>query len=260
MDLGLKGKSAIVTGASRGIGHSIAAALAGEGVSVLLVARDEERLKKNVDTIRSDGGTAEYVAIDLRSPNSSELCVAEAIRAFGHLDVVVNNAGDTKRGNFFELSDVDWANGFSLKFYSYMKMARTAWPHLRARQGSIVNIIGSNANAGHAIFTIGGAVNSALVSLTKSLADIGVVEGVRVNAINPGSILSDRLISRIGFEATTRNLTQDAAAQKILDDYRISRFGRPEEIADMVLFLASGRAGYVQGAIVDVDGGLNRAI
>jgi len=260
MDLGLAGNTALITGASRGIGRAIALALAGEGMAVMLVARDAERLAAVQAEIRYAGGRAECLAIDLRLPGSAEQCLAATERAFGALSLLVNNAGDTKHGSFFELTDGDWENGFSLKFYSYMRLSRAAWPTLKAQRGMIVNIIGTNARAGNALFTIGGAVNAALVNLTKSLADLGVTDGVRVNAINPGGIRTDRHEQRLSLRAGREGVSTGEAAQRILRETRVDRFGLPEEIGAAVAFLASKHAEYFQGAIIDIDGGLNRAV
>jgi 3-oxoacyl-[acyl-carrier protein] reductase len=227
---------------------------------VALLARDASQLDKLKKELEGKGVKALPMPHDLRDPAVPDQCVAAVAKAFDRIDLVVNNAGDTKRGDFFELTDEDWDRGFSLKFFGYVRMTRAAWPHLRRTKGSIVNIIGTNARAGHAVFTIGGATNAALVNFTKSMADRGVADGVRVNAINPGVIATERLDSRIGFVAAQSNVPRDQAAQLIRDQSRIARFGKPCEIADMVAYLASRRAEFVQGAIIDIDGGQNRAV
>jgi NAD(P)-dependent dehydrogenase (short-subunit alcohol dehydrogenase family) len=260
MDLGLNGKVAIVTGASRGIGREVAVALAREGMHVALVARDEALLEGLKAELESTGSKALAIVQDLRDPKAAIASVAETVEAFGKLDLVVNNAGDTKRGDFFELTEADWERGFSLKFFGYVRMTRAAWPHLRKTAGSIVNIIGSNARAGHAVFTIGGSTNAALVNFTKSMADRGYADGVRVNAINPGVIATERLDSRLAYVAEQSKVTVEQAADVIREQARINRFGRPAEIADMVAYLASKRAEFIQGAIIDIDGGQNRAV
>jgi 3-oxoacyl-[acyl-carrier protein] reductase len=260
MDLGLQGKTALVTGASRGIGRAIALTLASEGMSVMMVARDDARLREVRDQIRDSSGRADYLAVDLRTSGSDERCLAATRRAFGEPHLLVNNAGDTKHGDFFTLTDEEWEAGFSLKFFSYMRLSRAAWPVLKAGQGAIVNIIGMNARAGNGLFTIGGAVNAALVNLTKSLADLGVADGVRVNAINPGAIHTDRLERRLSLRSARESVSIADAAQRILDETRVGRFGLPEEIGAAVAFLASKHAAYLQGAIIDIDGGLNRAV
>jgi 3-oxoacyl-[acyl-carrier protein] reductase len=260
MNLNLNGKTAIVTGASKGIGREVARTLSREGMHVALVARDKTLLTDLKSELEGAGGKALALSHDLRDVDAPAACVEETVKAFGQLDLVVNNAGDTKRGDFFELTEEDWARGFGLKFFGYVRMTRAAWPHLRKTGGSIVNIIGTNSRAGHAVFTIGGATNAALVNFTKSMADRGYADGVRVNAINPGVIVTERFDSRLNFVAQQQKITREQAADFIRDQSRISRFGRPEEIADMVAYLASERSGFIQGAIIDIDGGQNRAV
>jgi NAD(P)-dependent dehydrogenase (short-subunit alcohol dehydrogenase family) len=194
MDLRLSNKIAIVTGASRGIGKAIAEILSAEDMKVVLVARSNAELESVAHSLPNESLVQ---AIDLREPDSANQILAATIEKFGKLDLLVNNAGATKRGDFLTLTDQEWMDGFALKFYGAMRLSRVAWPHLQAGKGTIINIIGIGGKAGSAEFTIGGTVNAALMNLTKALADRGVKDGVRVNAINPGSIATERLQIRI---------------------------------------------------------------
>jgi 3-oxoacyl-[acyl-carrier protein] reductase len=257
MDLLLSNQVAIVTGASRGIGKAIAETLSAEGMKLVLAARSGPDLEA---VARSLPNESLVQAIDLREPDSANRVVAATIEKFGKLDLLVNNAGATKRGDFLTLSDQDWADGFALKFFGSMGLSRAAWTHLQASQGAIVNIIGVGGKAGSAEFTIGGTVNAALMNLTKALADRGVSEGVRVNAINPGSIATDRLQIRIQNYAKDKGISPDEAAKRLPREMKVERFGNPLEIARAVAFLASSQASYIQGAILDVDGGATRAL
>ena len=137
---------------------------------------------------------------------------------------------------------------------------RAAWTHLQASQGTVINIIGVGGRTASAEFTIGGAVNAALMNLTKALADRGVNDGVRVNAINPGSITTERLQTRIKNYAKEHNISLEEAASRMPRERKIARFGDPVEIAHAVAFLASRPAAYIQGAILDVDGGTTRTL
>jgi len=257
MDLFLSNKVAIVTGASRGIGKGIAETLSAEGMKVVLAARSQADL----ETLASSLPTEALVqAVDLREPEAGKQVVAATIEKFGKLDLLVNNAGTTKRGDFLTLPDGDWMDGFALKFYGAMRLARAAWPHLQAAQGAIINIIGIGGRTGSAEFTIGGAVNAALMNLTKALADRGIRDGVRVNAINPGSIATERLQTRIKNYAKENNIEFEQAARRMPQQMKIARFGEPAEIAQAVAFLASSQAAYIQGAILDVDGGTTRTL
>jgi NAD(P)-dependent dehydrogenase (short-subunit alcohol dehydrogenase family) len=257
MDLGLENKVAIITGASRGIGLAIAERLAAEGMRLVLAARSADLLQALAERLPSD---CLAYPLDLREPQSPAGLVAAAITRFERLDVLVNNAGATQRGNFLTLPDETWADGFALKFFGAMRTCRAAWPHLRASQGAIINIAGIGGRTGSAEFTIGGSVNAALLNLTKSLADLGVREGVRVNAINPGSIATDRLQPRIERFAAEQKLDHSQAARLMAEKMGIARFGQPGEIASAVAFLASPLAAYCQGMIVDIDGGQTRTL
>ena len=192
-----------------------------------------------------------------RSPAAA---VTAAIAAFGRIDILVNNAGATKRGNFFELTDEDWASGYGLKFFGAMRMTRSAWPHIRASKGAIVNIIGIGSRTAAAEFTIGGSVNSALVNFTKATGDIGRSEGVRVNAINPGHIQTSRLEKRVETAMAKSNGTREEVMRGKIRDLGINRFGQPEEIGRLVAFLCSPKADFIHSTVIDMDGGETLAI
>jgi 3-oxoacyl-[acyl-carrier protein] reductase len=254
----LQGKVGLVTGASQGIGRSIALRLTAEGMAVAISARNEERLRALADEIESQNGRCFVYPADLSLPSTPGEFVTAAIQHFGRIDLLVNNAGATKRGDF--LGEQDWADGFALKFFGAVRLCRAAWPHLVASSGNIVNIAGVGGRTGSAEFTIGGAVNAAMLNLTKSLADRGLKETVRVNAINPGYIRTDRLTARIKRLAKEKDCSEEQATQQMIENMGIDRFGEPNEIAAMVAFLASAEANYCQGTIIDVDGGMTRTL
>ena len=255
MELDLKNKIAIITGASRGIGKSIAQTLSAEGVKLTLVARSP------LDEFSASLPTESLpLSIDLRLPDSASRIVEATLQKFGGVDILVNNAGATKRGDFLQLTDDEWTDGFALKFYGAMRLSRAAWTSLMQRKGSIVNIIGIGGRTGSAEFAIGGTVNAALMNFTKVLADRGIKDGVRVNAINPGSIATERLQTRVNTFAKEKNLPYEEAFTQMAKNMGIARFGEPEEIARAVAFLASPQAAYIHGSILDVDGGATRTL
>jgi len=257
MDLKLHNKVAIITGASRGIGRAIAQVLAGEGMRLVIAARSAEGLE---EVRKSCPTEVAPVAIDLRDPDAAQRVMAVAVEKFGGVDILVNNAGATKRGDFLQLSEDDWQDGFALKFFSMVRCSRAAWPLLQASRGAIVNIVGVGGRTGSAEFSIGGAVNAAMLNLTKVLADRGIKDGIRVNAINPGDVETDRLKKRVAQHAADHQVSLADAATLIVATMGIARFGQPEEIARVVAFLASPQAAYCQGAIIDVDGGRTRTL
>ena len=261
MELELTNKVAIITGASRGIGEGTAQVLAAEGCDVFLVARSSADLERVAADIRAKTGrrAATHVA-DLMDPKAPAATIAAALGAYGRIDFLVNNAGATKRGNFFELTDDDWASGYGLKFFGAMRMTRSAWPHIRANKGAIVNIIGIGSRTAAAEFTIGGSVNSALVNFTKATGDIGRRDGVRVNAINPGHIQTSRLEKRVEAAMSKTNGTREDAIRGMIAELGINRFGQPEEIGRLVAFLCSPKADFIQSTVIDMDGGETLAI
>jgi 3-oxoacyl-[acyl-carrier protein] reductase len=261
MDFDLEGKVAVVTGASRGIGEGIAHVMAAEGTDVFLVARSGADLERvAADVRRRSGRRAEIHVADLMDPAAPARAVEAAVKAYGRIDFLANNAGATKRGNFFELTDEDWTSGFGLKFYAAMRMTRSAWPHIRAVRGAIVNIIGIGSRTASAEFTIGGSVNSALVNFTKATGDIGRTDGVRVNGINPGHIATSRLEGRIQTAMRRTNASREDTMKEMIAELGINRFGEPEEIGRLVAFLCSPKADFIHGTIIDMDGGETRAL
>jgi 3-oxoacyl-[acyl-carrier protein] reductase len=256
----LKGKVAIVTGAGRGIGRAIAQRLAREGASVVLSARTANELEALAGEIRADGGTASVAVFDLRLPDTPARLVATALKAYDRLDCVVNNAGATKRGEFEQLTDEDWTDGFALKFFGAVRLIRSAWPSLKATSGSVLNIVGVGGRTPGSQFAIGGSVNAALLSLTKALADLGIRDGVRVNTINPGAIRTGRLQTRLAAVMKERAVDFATAEREFIRSSGITRVGEPEDIASLAAFVLSSEGSYLHGALIDMDGGSTKTI
>lgn len=253
-------RTAIVTGASRGIGRAIAVELARQGLQVMLAARNAELLAVAVAEIRAAGGTAESTVVDLREPEAPAHLVKQTVAAFGGIDVVVNNAGATKRGNFLKLTEEDWADGFALKFFGTVRLIRAAWPYLKERNGSVVNIAGVGGRTPGAEFAIGGSVNAALLSLTKALADAGIADGIQVNAINPGPVRTERLQGRLEALAAQRDIDLGSAEAALQQQMEVARFGEPQDIADLVSFMVSSKGRFFHGSLVDMDGGQTKTL
>jgi NAD(P)-dependent dehydrogenase (short-subunit alcohol dehydrogenase family) len=254
------GTVALVTGASRGIGRAVAEELARQGSDVVLVARSEGPLRQAAsEIVAASGRRAFAVAADLRSPREVERVAATVEGELGRLDILVNNAGAVRAGHLLTATEDDWADGFALKLFGYVRMCRALWPMLKASQGSVVNIIGTAARTPSADFAVGSAVNAAVAGFTKALAETGLADGVRVNAVHPGPVLTARLAR---LEADTRE--RDATGHRTEADGAGERFttgySTPEDCAHVVAFLASPAARRVVGEFVTVDGGMTRSL
>ena len=255
MELGLSGKIALVTGSSRGIGRGIAMALAEEGCDLLLTGRDRPALDEVAATIRAKGRKAAVSVLDLRDPSAPKALVEAVKRQYGHLDILISNAGTTKRGNFFELTEADWVEGYALKFFAHVRLARAAWPLLKERHGSLVAIGGTSGRKPEQQFTIGSSVNAAVAAFTKCLADLGKDDGVQVNCIHPSLVETERQWKRIRAEVERTGLPEAQVRERFCHEMGINRYGTVEDVADLVTFLVSSRATWMRGATIDLDGG-----
>ncbi len=256
----LTGKTAIVTGASRGIGRGIAMRLAKEGAAVILCARDQSALNQAVKEIADAGGDVTSIALDLRVPENPARLVDFAVEIDQGIDIVVNNAGATKRDAFFKLTDEDWADGFALKFFGAMRLTRAAWPHLKASRGSVINISGTGGRTPSAEFAIGGSVNAAVHSFTKAIAELGIADGVQVNVINPGLIRTGRLQKRLEALAAEKGFDLAAAERQMIAATKTTRIGEPQDIAALVAFIAGPEGRFLQGSMIDMDGGATKTL
>jgi 3-oxoacyl-[acyl-carrier protein] reductase len=256
----LNGKVAIITGGSRGIGRAIALRLAQDGARVVLCARGLDALNEVASTVSSNGGQALPIAADLRLPSEPARVADAALKKYGGIDIVVNNAGATKRGDFLQLSDDDWADGFALKFFGAVRLTRAAWPELKKRGGSVLNISGAGGRTPGPEFTIGGSVNAALLSFTKAMADAGIVDGVQVNAINPGTIRTGRLQLRLASIVKEQQIDIETAERRFVQESKVTRIGEPEDVANLVAFVVGSEGRFLQGSLIDLDGGSTKTI
>jgi NAD(P)-dependent dehydrogenase (short-subunit alcohol dehydrogenase family) len=249
------GKVVFVTGGSRGIGRGIALAFAREGAQTVLASSSEPNLAAAAKVVGAEGPEPMTVAGDLRRLEACQQLFKRVSERFQRCDVLVNNAGATRAGNFLELTDDQWLDGFALKFFGGVRLTRLFWPLLKASEGHVVNIIGGAARTVEPEFLIGGSVNAAAANFTKGLSRLGMRDGVHVNAIHPGQTATER---------TEQLLQQRAAAQgKPVEQVRAEavaksgtrRMSTPDDIAALTLFLCSERARQIQGTAIAVDGG-----
>ena len=253
-------KTAIVTGSNRGIGKAIAQRFAASGMRVVLCARDWPMLMTTIQEIESRGGMVAAISLDLRDPAAGKALVDFAVATFGGVDILVNNAGATKRGDFESLTDEDWADGFALKFFGAVRTTRAAWPYLKTSSGSVVMISGSGGRTPGPEFTIGGSVNAGLLSLTKALAEAGIRDGIQVNAINPGLVRTERFQRRLEALSESKRIDIATAERRLVEEAQIARVGQPEEIAALAAFIVSPEGRFLQGSLIDIDGGSTKTI
>jgi 3-oxoacyl-[acyl-carrier protein] reductase len=262
MELGLKGKVAIVTGASKGIGKAIADELASEGVNLAICARGRALLEDVAMAIHQQTDVQVFpVATDLSTIEGVQAFVQEALRHFSTVDILVNNAGAIRAGSLLAKPDEDWQVDWALKVFGYIRMTRALFPVMQAKGGGrIINIIGSAGRQPNAGYLAGGGANAALMNMTKALADEGAPHNILVNAINPGPIRTERWDTLMARMATERDQTPQEVEATWLQDNPLRRPGEPHEVAALAAFLASERASYINGVIVPVDGGNIRCI
>ncbi len=251
-----KDKVVVVTGGSRGIGKAIGAAFAREGAQVVLAASNAANLDAAAKAIKDAGGLAPLtIAADLRTLQGCEQVFKAVNDKFKRCDTLVNNAGATKGGNFFELPDEAFLDGFALKYFAAVRLTKLFWPLLKAAHGNIVNIIGGAARTPGAEFIIGGSVNSAFANFAKGLAALGNRDDINVNVIHPGMVETDRVVTLFQQFAKAQNKTPEEVRNDSLKKSGTRRIGMPDDVAELALFLASPRARHIQGTAISIDGG-----
>jgi 3-oxoacyl-[acyl-carrier protein] reductase len=262
MDLGLAEKVAIVTGSSDGLGYATARALAQEGARVVLCSRREAPLVQARDTIaRETGAELLAVACDVQQLSDVQRLVRQTIERFGAIHILINNAGSVPSTNFIEADDAQWHQMLEGKLLNYIRVAREVMPHMqKAAWGRIINIAGTG---GWQPTTTGMAVgvnNAAVINWTKSLSLQYAADGILVTAVAPGRVDTPRQVRNRQREAEIRRMPLDIVQKEGARDMPLKRIARPEEVASVVVFLASERSSYMTGTCVTVDGGTTRGI
>jgi len=251
MDLGLAGKAAVVTGASRGIGLAVVRALVGEGVEVTAGARHFDALPT---------GVREF-GVDLSTPDGPGSLIEDAVAAYGKLDLLINNVGAAhpRPGGFLSITDDDWLSTLTLDLLATVRATRAALPHLLASRGTIVTVVSVNAVLPDPLVMDYSAAKAALASFCKSLSKEVGPQGVRVNTVSPGPVATDLWLGADGVAATVGSaagLDPEAVAKQAAGGSVTGRFTTPDEVAALVVMVASDRAGNVTGADFVIDGGL----
>jgi NAD(P)-dependent dehydrogenase (short-subunit alcohol dehydrogenase family) len=254
------GKIAIVTGASRGIGEAIATKLAAQGATAALVARGSADLDAVAARLTAAGGHAFAFPCDLRHAHEVTQTIDTIINQLGHIDILVNNAGATPHGNLLERNDAEWHDAYEAKIHNFVRMCRACWPYLKVRQGQVINICGVLAQTPNANALIGSTLAASVIALTKGLAEFGRPDGIRVNGISPGLIDTGRFRARLQEIAEEQQVSFEQARDQLVQRLGIKRLGTAQEVADVVDFLLSERNTYIDGAIIDVDGGMTKSV
>jgi 3-oxoacyl-[acyl-carrier protein] reductase len=246
---------AIVTGASQGIGRATALRLARDFSAVVLVARNKDELEKTASAVSSAGAEPLIYALDLREPQAAEIVVKGTLDRFGSIDALLNIAGAVPQIDLFEMTDAQWEDGIALKLHGARRLTVKAWDALKSSNGSVVLISGSAALDPKPGFAAVAAVNAAIIALAKAFAEQGIKDGVQVNSVVPGAVMTGRRQSFFEKWAPAHNLTVEEAMKKFPEEAGIARFGKPEEIADLMAYLVSPSAKWMTGASVRMDGG-----
>ena len=257
MDLELRGLHAVITGASKGIGLAIARSLAAEGVNLLLAARSEEALTETREELSARHGIAvDSVACDLATEAGVRRLSAVIREQTQPVDILINNAGATLGGSLTTLDVEKWRASYELKLWGYILLTREVLPIMyEQRAGVVLNIIGNGGDQPSPTYIAGGIVNAGLMNFTCALADEAGPRGVRVVAINPGPIRTERIRALTTHLANERGLSREAVEKSVTRHIPLGRIGEPEEVASVATFLVSRRASYLTGAIIPVTGG-----
>ena len=251
----MTGNVAIVTGASQGIGKATAVRLARDFENIVLVARNRSNLVQTADEVTGAGAKPLVLDADLSVPAAANEIAVQAMGKFGRIDALLNIAGAVPQVDLFEMTDEQWEAGMALKLHGARRLTIRCWEALKASKGAVVLTSGNSALFPKAGYAAVGTINAAIVALAKAFADRGLRDGVQVNSVLPGPVMTGRRKSYLEHWAPMHNVSVEDASQRFLQDSGIARYGEPEEIAELMAFLVSPPARWMTGAQLRMDGG-----
>ena len=262
MQMGIKGRVALVGGASRGLGYAVARGLAAEGCDLALCARGEEALGRAAEKIAADYRVKIFAQpVDLAAQGAAAAFAQAALSEFGQVDILVNNAGGPPTGVFLDLDEDAWRKAVELTLLSAQAMTRVLLPGmLESGWGRVINMTSVSVKQPLAGLILSNSIRAAVVGWAKTLADEVGASGVTVNNVLPGWMLTERVEQLLKHRAETGGVTRDEAMAQVVAAIPMKRMGKPQEFADLVVFLASERSSYITGVSYLIDGGLHRGL
>jgi 3-oxoacyl-[acyl-carrier protein] reductase len=251
---------AIVTGASQGIGRSTAIRLARDFSAITLAARGRENLEETAAGVRAAGAEPLVIDLNLADASAATKLVEQTLGKFGRIDALLNIAGAVPQVDLFEMTDEQWDGALALKLHGARRLVVAAWPSLKQSKGAVVFMSGNSALFPKAPYAAVGTINAAIVALAKAFSDRGIADGVQVNSVLPGPVMTGRRRSYLAHWAPLHNMTVEEATEKFPQEAGIARYGEPEEIAELMAFLVSPGARWMTGSALRMDGGEVKSI
>ncbi|MDR5813463.1 SDR family oxidoreductase [Caballeronia sp. LZ033] len=251
----MSNKVAIVTGASQGIGRATALRLARDFNSIVLVARNRANLEATAAAVQEQGAQTLVLEVDLARREAAQGIVDETLASYGRMDALLNIAGAVPQIDVFDMTDEQWNDGLELKLHGARRLTVAAWPSLKASSGSVVLMSGNSALLPKAAYAAVGTINAAIVALAKAFSDRGIADGVQVNSVLPGPVMTGRRRSYLEHWAPLQGLSVEQALAQFPAAAGIARYGTPEELAELMAFLVSPAAKWMTGSVLRMDGG-----
>lgn len=261
MDLGLRNRVAVVAASSKGIGQATAECFAREGARLVMNGRDKDALREAVARVEASTGVqVEAVPADLATPEGCDQLIERAVDRFGDIDALVTNTGGPPSSPFEVLDDAAWQAAIDLLLFSVVRLTRAALPYLRRSGGSVVNVTSITVREPHEGLVLSNSLRPAVVGLAKTLARELGGEGIRFNGVAPGHIWTARQEYLVGTRARRAGVAEDEIKRNVEGEIPLGRYGTPQEVANLIVFLSSPAAAYISGTTTMVDGGLHRGL